>query len=109
MASFLDSSSSLPTGCREIPQAPGPKKGVLALLAMDPTTYMSQAIAFGMTDEFFFLPGHQILWRLFLTRYNANLPLDIISVTQGFSATSASSVFFRSSIRRLSFFYATSP
>lgn len=82
MTPFRDSSSSSPAGCREIPQAPGPEKGVLALLAMDPATYMSQAVAFGVTDEFFFLPGHQILWRLFLARYNANLPLDIISVTQ---------------------------
>ncbi len=82
MASFLDPSSSLPARCREIPQAPGPKKGVLALLAMNPATYMSQVIAFGVTDEFFFLPGHQILWQLFLARYNANLPLDIISATQ---------------------------
>ena len=82
MTSFRDSSSSSPAGCREIPQAPGPEKGVLALLAMDPATYMSQAVAFGVTDEFFFLPGHQILWRLFLARYNANLPLDIISMTQ---------------------------
>ncbi len=82
MASFLDPSSSLPAGCREIPQAPGPKKGVLALLAMNPATYMYQVIAFGVTDEFFFLPGHQILWQLFLARYNANLSLDIISATQ---------------------------
>ena len=82
MTSFRDSSSAPLTEFRNIPQAPGPEKGVLALLAMDPATYMSQAVAFGVTDEFFFLPGHQILWRLFLARYNANLPLDIISVTQ---------------------------
>ena len=53
MTSFRDSSSSSPAGCREIPQAPGPEKGVLALLAMDPATYMSQAVAFGVTDDFF--------------------------------------------------------
>lgn len=52
MASFRDSSSSLPAECREIPQAPGPEKGVLALLAMDPATYMSQAVAFGVTEDF---------------------------------------------------------
>jgi replicative DNA helicase len=82
MTSFRDSSSSSPAGCREIPQAPGPEKGVLALLAMDPATYMSQAVAFGVTEDFFHIPAHQLLWRLFLVRYNANLPLDIISVTQ---------------------------
>lgn len=82
MTSLHASSSPSPTECREIPQAPGPEKGVLALLAMDPATYMPQAVTFGVTDEFFYLPAHQLLWRLFLARYNANLPLDIISVTQ---------------------------
>lgn len=82
MASFRDSSSSLPAECREIPQAPGPEKGVLALLAMDPATYMSQAVAFGVTEDFFHIPAHQLLWRLFLARYNGNQPLDIISMTQ---------------------------
>ena len=27
---------------RDIPQAPGPEKGVLALMAMDPATYVGQ-------------------------------------------------------------------
>lgn len=49
---------------------------------MDPASYMPQAVTFGVTEEFFYLPVHQLLWRLFLARYNANLPLDIISVTQ---------------------------
>ena len=49
---------------------------------MDPTTYMSQAVAFGVTEDFFHIPAHQLLWRLFLARYNANVPLDIISGTQ---------------------------
>ena len=30
-------------------------------------------------SDFFHIPAHQLLWRLFLARYNANLPLDIIS------------------------------
>lgn len=28
---------------RDIPQAPGPEKGVLALMAMDPATYVGRA------------------------------------------------------------------
>lgn len=82
MTSFHDTSSAPPTEFRNIPQAPGPEKGVLSLMAMDPATYMPQAVTFGVTDGFFYLPAHQLLWRLFLARYNANLPLDIISVTQ---------------------------
>ncbi|WP_423232529.1 DnaB-like helicase N-terminal domain-containing protein [Akkermansia sp. JRP_AM1] len=49
---------------------------------MDPATYMPQAVTFGVTEDFFYIPAHQLLWRLFLARYNANLPLDIISITQ---------------------------
>ena len=82
MTSFHSTSSSSPVDVRDIPQAPGPEKGVLALLVMDPATYMPQAVTFGVTDDFFYFPVHQMLWRLFLYRYNANLPLDIISVTQ---------------------------
>ena len=29
---------------RDIPQAPGPEKGVLALMAMDPATYVGQCV-----------------------------------------------------------------
>ena len=82
MTSFHDTSSVPPTECREIPQAPGQEKGVLALLAMDPATYMPQAVTFGVSDDFFYIPAHQVLWRLFLSRYNSNQPLDIISITQ---------------------------
>ena len=82
MTSFHDPSSAVLAGCRDIPQAPGPEKGVLALLVMDPATYMPQAVTFGVTEDFFYIPAHQLLWRLFLARYNANLPLDIISITQ---------------------------
>ena len=49
MTSFHDPSSAVLAGCRDIPQAPGPEKGVLALLVMDPATYMPQAVTFGVT------------------------------------------------------------
>ena len=81
MTSF-HSTSSTSTEVRDIPQAPGPEKGVLSLLVMDPATYMPQAVTFGVTDDFFHIPAHQLLWRLFLARYNGNLPLDIVSITQ---------------------------
>ena len=65
MTSFHDPSSAVLAGCRDIPQAPGPEKGVLALLVMDPATYMPQAVTFGVTEDFFYIPAHQLLWRLF--------------------------------------------
>lgn len=59
MTSFHDPSSAVLAGCRDIPQAPGPEKGVLALLVMDPATYMPQAVTFGVTEDFFYIPAHQ--------------------------------------------------
>ena len=67
---------------RDIPQAPGPEKGVLALMAMDPATYVGQCVTIGMTEDYFYLPAHKLLWRLFQTRYNKNEPIDIVSITQ---------------------------
>lgn len=67
---------------RDIPQAPGPEKGVLALMAMDPATYVGQCVTIGMTEDYFYLPAHKLLWRLFQARYNKNEPIDIVSITQ---------------------------
>lgn len=67
---------------RDIPQAPGPEKGVLALMSMDPATYIGQSIMAGMTEDYFYLPAHKLLWKIFQTRYNRNEPIDIVSITQ---------------------------
>ena len=67
---------------RDIPQAPGPEKGGLALMAMDPATYVGQCVTIGMTEDYFYLPAHKLLWRLFQARYNKNEPIDIVSITQ---------------------------
>ncbi len=70
------------TEVREIPQALGPEKGVLALMSMDPATYIGRAITLGLTEDFFYLPAHKLLWNLFQDRYNKNEPIDIVSITQ---------------------------
>lgn len=67
---------------RNIPQALGPEKGVLALMAMDPATYVGQCMTVGVTEDYFYLPAHKLLWRLFQSRYNKNEPIDIVSITQ---------------------------
>ncbi len=71
-----------PLDVREIPQALGPEKGVLALMSMDPATYIGRAITLGLSEDFFYLPAHKQLWNLFQERYNRNEPIDIVSVTQ---------------------------
>ena len=65
---------------RDIPQAPGPEKGVLALMAMDPATYVGQCVTIGMTEDYFYLPAHKLLWRLFQARYNKNEPISRITI-----------------------------
>lgn len=51
-------------------------------MAMDPATYVGQCVTIGMTEDYFYLPAHKLLWRLFQARYNKNEPIDIVSITQ---------------------------
>lgn len=67
---------------RNIPQALGPEKGVLALMAMDPASYIGQAITLGLSEDYFYLPAHKIIWNIFQSRYSKNEPIDIVSVAQ---------------------------
>jgi replicative DNA helicase len=67
---------------RLIPQALGQEKSVLALMAMDPATYVGKSITMGVTEDFFYLPAHQLLWNLFQDRYSRNEPIDLVSISQ---------------------------
>lgn len=67
---------------RPVPQAIGPEKSVLALMVTDPSTYIGRGITSGVTEDYFYLPAHKILWSLFRDRYNNNAPVDIVSITQ---------------------------
>ena len=70
------------TDSRSIPQAVEAEKSVLSLMTVDPSLYVGKAITHGCHEGYFYLPGHRILWSLFQDRYNANLPLDIVSIQQ---------------------------
>lgn len=70
------------TDIRSIPKAVEAEKSVLSLMAANPAEYVGRAITQGVHEGYFYMPGHQLLWRLFCDRYGANAPLDIISVTQ---------------------------
>ena len=65
-----------------IPSAPGPEKSVLALIAADPSQYLSAAITAGVSEDYFYLPAHRTIFRLFLERFERNDTLDIVSVSQ---------------------------
>ncbi len=65
-----------------MPQAPGVEKSLLSMMAIDPTNIVSQCISEGMTEEFFYVPAHRILWDIFRARYDKGLPIDVTSVAQ---------------------------
>lgn len=68
-----------------MPQAPRVEKSLLSMMTIDPAYAVGRCITRGMSEEFFYVPAHRILWNLFQERYNNNLPLDITSVAQELS------------------------
>ena len=72
-------------GTREtvvMPQAPAVEKSLISMMVVDPTNIISRCISEGMTEEFFYLPAHRILWEVFRNRYETSKPIDITSVAQ---------------------------
>lgn len=65
-----------------MPQAPRIEKSMLSMMTIDPAGIVGRCVTRGMNEEFFYVPAHRLLWRIFLERYNANQPLDITSVAQ---------------------------
>lgn len=74
--------SSKADAVRLMPQALGPEKSILSLMATDPATYIGKSISMGVSESYFYLPAHKLLWNLFSERYAKNEPIDIVSVTQ---------------------------
>lgn len=68
-----------------MPQAPRVEKSLLSMMTIDPAYAVGRCITHGMSEDFFYVPAHRILWNLFQERYNNNLPLDITSVAQELS------------------------
>ena len=48
-----------------MPQAPGVEKSLLSMMSIDPTNIISQCIADGLNEEYFYIPAHRILWEIF--------------------------------------------
>ncbi len=72
-------------GSLVMPQAPRVEKSLLSMMTIDPAYAVGRCITRGMSEDFFYVPAHRILWNLFQERYNNNLPLDITSVAQELS------------------------
>ena len=65
-----------------MPQAPAVEKSLISMMVVDPTNVISRCISDGMHDEYFYIPAHRILWKIFHSRYESNKPIDITSIAQ---------------------------
>ena len=65
-----------------MPQAPEVEKSLLAMMVVDPTNIVSRCINDGMTEDYFYVPAHRILWNLFRERYDKGQPIDMDTVAQ---------------------------
>ncbi|MBR1997824.1 MAG: hypothetical protein IJ993_05375, partial [Akkermansia sp.] len=65
-----------------MPQAPGVEKSLLSMMSIDPTNIISQCIADGLNEEYFYIPAHRILWEIFRNRYEKGIAIDAVSVAQ---------------------------
>ena len=65
-----------------MPQAPEVEKSILSMMTVDPDTIISNCIQEGMTEDYFYIPAHRILWELLRDRFDAGLKVDVTSVAQ---------------------------
>lgn len=67
---------------RPVPQALDIEKSVLSVMATDPATYIGRSITMGVSEDYFYLPAHRLLWNLFRDRYNSNQSVELMVVRQ---------------------------
>lgn len=65
-----------------MPQAPSVEKSLISMMVVDPNTIISRCITNGMTEDFFYVPAHRILWNLFYKYYNSSKTPDITVIAQ---------------------------
>lgn len=67
---------------RPVPQALDIEKSVLSVMSSDPATYIGRSITMGVSEDYFYLPAHRLLWNLFRDRYNSNQSVELMVVRQ---------------------------
>ena len=76
----LKASPPKPTEPTLMPQAPDVEKSLLSMMCIDPVNVISQAIGDGLSNDYFYIPSHRILWEIFAARHEKNQPVDVTSV-----------------------------
>jgi replicative DNA helicase len=67
---------------REFPQAPDAEKGVLSSILLAPKDVIGLCVESGVKAESFYIPANGEIFEALLTLWNANLPIDFITLTQ---------------------------
>ena len=67
---------------REFPQAPDAEKGVLGSILLAPKDVIGLAVESGVTKETFYIPAHGEIFETLLELWNANRPIDFITIAQ---------------------------
>ena len=67
---------------REFPQAPDAERGVLSSILLAPKEVIGMAVESGVKKESFYIPGHGEIFEALLELWNANKPIDFITIAQ---------------------------
>ena len=67
---------------REFPQAPDAEKGVLSSILLAPKDVLGLAVERGVVKENFYIPAHGEIFEALLELWNANKPIDFITIAQ---------------------------
>ncbi len=65
-----------------MPQAPGVEKSLLSMMCIDPANVVGHCISEGMSEDYFYVPAHRLLWEIFRRRYEKGEPIDATLVAQ---------------------------
>ena len=67
---------------REFPQAQAAEKGVLSSIVLAPKEVIGLAVESGVTKDAFYAPGNAEIFQALLELWNANKPIDFITLAQ---------------------------
>src|SRR5271156_2604094 len=72
----------LPDIHRLLPQSPDAEKGLLGSILLLPREVLGECVEAGILAEHFHIPAHAAIYMVLLDLWNANQPIDIITLTQ---------------------------
>lgn len=72
----------LPDIHRLLPQSPDAEKGLLGSILLSPRDVLGDCVEGGILPEHFHIPAHGSIYMVLLDLWNANQPIDFITLTQ---------------------------